>query len=273
MGRLRKGSSRKQKAQRQAASEAGITARSKAQKENLSPPSPSTRGIDEHKRRTAAAEAESARLRREHENLKKDKKNSARRERRHRKKIADLQNKIKAAQDELKESLAHGEAQVRKTLHKRSEDKLGWQRRIAEAERRVAEAERCRVWTEQELKSKISVLSQLRGVLRLTRRQIRNREQTLKKVRNGSRSAKHVLRMHAKRGRAYKIELRAIARVLVSSGCKEGKVGELMQDIAKVFGVDLDRAMSRRTVRRAVLEGLVASQVQLGVELKRYHEQ
>ncbi|KAJ7149121.1 hypothetical protein C8R46DRAFT_1310746, partial [Mycena filopes] len=66
----------------------------------------------------------------------------------------------------------------------------------------------------------------------------------------------------------YKVELRAIARILVSSGCKEGKVGDLMQDIARVFGVDLDRAMSRRTVRRAVLEGLVASQVQLGVEMK-----
>ncbi|KAK6987848.1 hypothetical protein R3P38DRAFT_2574273, partial [Favolaschia claudopus] len=73
--------------------------------------------------------------------------------------------------------------------------------------------------------------------------------------------------MRAKHGRAYKVELRAIARVLVSSGCKEGKVGQLLQDIAKIFGVDLDRAMSRRTVRRAVLEGLVASQVQLYVTM------
>ncbi|KAJ7712828.1 hypothetical protein DFH07DRAFT_763363, partial [Mycena maculata] len=74
--------------------------------------------------------------------------------------------------------------------------------------------------------------------------------------------------MRAKHGRAYKVELRAIARVLVSCGCKEGQVGDLMQDIARIFGVDLDRAMSRRTVRRAVLEGLVASQVQLGAEMK-----
>ncbi|KAK7029341.1 hypothetical protein R3P38DRAFT_2403834, partial [Favolaschia claudopus] len=87
------------------------------------------------------------------------------------------------------------------------------------------------------------------------------------RVRNGSHSAKHAVRMCAKKGRAYKVELRAIARVLVASGCKEGKVGELIQDIANIFGVDLDRAMSRRTVRRAVLEGLVASQVQLGVEM------
>ncbi|KAK6981436.1 hypothetical protein R3P38DRAFT_2578420 [Favolaschia claudopus] len=73
--------------------------------------------------------------------------------------------------------------------------------------------------------------------------------------------------MHAKHGRAYKVEPRAIAQVLVSSGCKEGKIGDLIQDIARIVGVDLDCAMSRRTVRRAVLEGLVASQVQLEVEL------
>ncbi|KAJ6588296.1 hypothetical protein B0H19DRAFT_1301001 [Mycena capillaripes] len=41
-----------------------------------------------------------------------------------------------------------------------------------------------------------------------------------------------------------------------------------MQDIARIFGIDLDRAMSRQTVRRAVLEGLIASQVQLGAEMK-----
>jgi hypothetical protein len=74
--------------------------------------------------------------------------------------------------------------------------------------------------------------------------------------------------MKAKRGRAYKVELRSLARVLVLCGCKEGEVGGLMQDIAKIFGIDLDRAMSRRTVRRAVLEGLVVSQIQLGVEIK-----
>ncbi|KAK7041261.1 hypothetical protein R3P38DRAFT_2512197, partial [Favolaschia claudopus] len=75
--------------------------------------------------------------------------------------------------------------------------------------------------------------------------------------------------MRAKRGRAYKVELRAIARVLVPSGCKQGKVGELIQDIAKIFGVDLDRAMSRKTVRRTIFEGMVAAQVQLGVEMKQ----
>ncbi|KAJ7817072.1 hypothetical protein B0H13DRAFT_1662960 [Mycena leptocephala] len=75
--------------------------------------------------------------------------------------------------------------------------------------------------------------------------------------------------MRAKRGRAYKVELRALARVLVLSGCKEGQTGNLMQDVAHIFGVDLDRAMSRRTVRRAVLEGLVASQIQLGAEIRQ----
>ncbi|KAK7034869.1 hypothetical protein R3P38DRAFT_2771930 [Favolaschia claudopus] len=107
MGRLQKGSSRKQKTQRKDASEAGVAARSKAQKENLVPPSPTTRTLNEHKRRTAAAEAESARLKRENINLKQDQKNSERREKRHKKKIADLKKKIKVAKKELEEAIAH----------------------------------------------------------------------------------------------------------------------------------------------------------------------
>lgn len=151
-------------------------------------------------------------------------------------------------------------------LAKKMDDKKGWARKLADAERQVHDAEFRAARSNSDLKKKISDLSQLRSVLRLARRQNRRRDDLSKRAKNGSRAAKHLVRMHAKSGRAYKVELRAIARVLVSSGCKEGKVGDIMQDIARVFGVDLDRAMSRRTVRRAVLEGLIASQVQLGVE-------
>jgi hypothetical protein len=153
-------------------------------------------------------------------------------------------------------------------LKRRAEDEKGWQRRLAEAQRRLDEAEQCTARSTQELKSKIGVLKQLRGSLRLARRQSNRHQELLERSNKGSGAAKHVLRMKAKRGRAYKVELRSLARVLVLCGCKEGEVGGLMQDIAKIFGIDLDRAMSRRTVRRAVLEGLVVSQIQLGVEIK-----
>ncbi|KAF8215156.1 hypothetical protein K438DRAFT_1955143 [Mycena galopus ATCC 62051] len=212
--------------------------------------------------------ADNMRLVAEIKQLEKEKKNAARRENRLRKKVADLNTKTQEAQEELRKATAHSEAQVRTMLKKKMEDDRRWQQRVAEAERKLDDAEYRRAWSNEELKKKISDLSQLRGVLRLARRQNNRRKEVSKRATNGSHSAKHLVRMRAKRGRAYKVELRAIARVLVSSGCKEGKVGDLMQDIACIFGVDLDRAMSRRTVRWAVLEGLVASQVQLGVEMK-----
>ncbi|KAK7036836.1 hypothetical protein R3P38DRAFT_3480612 [Favolaschia claudopus] len=207
----RRGMSRKQRQHLRRATDASSSAR----KENRAPPDAFTHA----ERRAQAAEAESVKLKREkkemhHEKKKKkknpvkDKRNASRRKRRQKKRIADLESKVKEAQEELKAAVAQSEAKAR----------------------RHAEG--------------------------------------LERVKNRSHSAQHVVRMHAKHGRAYKVEPRAIAQVLVSSGCKEGKIGDLIQDITRIVGVDLDRAMSRRTVRRAVLEGLVASQVQLEVELK-----
>ncbi|KAJ7731851.1 hypothetical protein B0H16DRAFT_1770785 [Mycena metata] len=239
MGRTPKsgtGLSRKQKTQRRQALEA-------RNKENVpggslpQPPlSPKSHAL-----------ADNVRLQAEVKQMKKEKKNAARRENRLKKKNADLKNKVEEAQKQLNEATAHGEAQVRMVLKKRTEDARGWQRRVAEAERRIHDAEFKFAWSRDELKKKIADLSHLRGVLRLVRRQNNRHSEASKRAKNGSRSAKHLVRMHAKRGRAYKVELRAIARVLVSNGCKEGKVGDLMQDIAHIFGVDLDRAMSRRT--------------------------
>ncbi|KAJ7187560.1 hypothetical protein GGX14DRAFT_580983 [Mycena pura] len=217
-----------------------------------------SRAIQDLKRRADAAEISEKKIIRENEQLKREQKKAARREKRHRQKINNLKQRVKEAEDEFQKATAHGEAQVRKILKRRAEDENGWRRRLANAGRRLSEAEQHRARTTEELKTKLGALAHLRAVSSSLR----------ERSKNGSRTAKHILRMRAKRGRAYKVELRAIARVLVSSGCKEGKVGDLMQDIARIFGVDLDRAMSRRTVRRAVLEGLVASQVQLGVEMK-----
>ncbi|KAJ7784853.1 hypothetical protein DFH07DRAFT_763466 [Mycena maculata] len=219
-------------------------ARGTAQKENI-PLSPKSRAIETQKHRADAAEAEN-------DKLKQDKKNSARRERRHKKKIADLKQKTKEAEDKLKKAIAYGEAQRQSDVSVK-QNTAGHSRTSSS-------------------RQKITALSQLRGVLQLARQQNNRHKEALKRANGGSCSAKHLIRMRAKHGRAYKVELRAIARVLVSCGCKEGQVGDLMQDIARIFGVDLDRAMSWRTVRRAVLEGLVASQVQLGAEMKYTEE-
>jgi chromosome segregation ATPase len=266
MGRQNKGLSLSKKKQLREACNAHETF-SNTGKENTNPStpwqlvlSPKSRQIQRHKQRADAAEAEN-------QKLKHEQKNAARREKRHKQKISKLEQEIKEAEDELSKATAHGEAQVRSVLKKRADDEKRWRSRLAEAECRLGEAELKKSATTAELRKKLDVLGQVRRALRLAWRQSNRQQDQVRKLRS-SPTSKHVLRMRAKRGRAYKVELRALARVLVTCGCKEGQVGDLMQDIAKNFGIDLDRAMSRRTVRRAVLEGLVASQVQLGAEIK-----
>ncbi|KAF7303520.1 hypothetical protein MIND_00581200 [Mycena indigotica] len=66
-----------------------------------------------------------------------------------------------------------------------------------------------------------------------------------------------------------KEEIRSIMRILISCGCKQGWVGEVVQSVAAVFGINLDRALSRRTVGRILLESLVMGRMQMGFELQQ----
>jgi hypothetical protein len=65
----------------------------------------------------------------------------------------------------------------------------------------------------------------------------------------------------------YTIEARKLARLMADSGCARRKVGPLMEWIGEVFGVQLNRSMSRRTVGRAIEEGGVAAKIQVIYEL------
>lgn len=65
----------------------------------------------------------------------------------------------------------------------------------------------------------------------------------------------------------YTPEARALARFVAKSGCAREKVGPLIRDIANFFGITVKNAMSRRSVGRAILEGGIAAEVQLGYEL------
>lgn len=65
----------------------------------------------------------------------------------------------------------------------------------------------------------------------------------------------------------YTPESRALARIMVKGGCSQAKVGPLIQKVAAVLGVKIDRTMSRRTVQRAILEGGVAAKMQLAFEI------
>ncbi|KAJ7744781.1 hypothetical protein DFH07DRAFT_776983 [Mycena maculata] len=153
--------------------------------------------------------------------------NSARCQKRHKKKILDLAKKVKNAEKELVYAIAHGEAEVHKVLKRKAEDEKGWQRQVAEAEHCLTNAEQCAASSTEELKTKLGVLGWVRGVLRLMQRQLAYQKQVREHACNSSPAAKHVLHMQAKWGWAYKVELRALARVLVSCGCKEASQVQL----------------------------------------------
>ncbi|EAU93106.2 hypothetical protein CC1G_11301 [Coprinopsis cinerea okayama7 len=65
----------------------------------------------------------------------------------------------------------------------------------------------------------------------------------------------------------YTAEARALARYMVATGTAEAKVGEAIQRIGSVMGLDVEHKMSKRTVQRAVMEGGIAGDIQLAVEI------
>ena len=65
----------------------------------------------------------------------------------------------------------------------------------------------------------------------------------------------------------YSPKARELARTLVAAGCSREYVGRVIKAICKNAGVTVQGSMSRRTVSRAVLEGEIAAQIQIGHEL------
>jgi len=60
--------------------------------------------------------------------------------------------------------------------------------------------------------------------------------------------------------------MRKLMRMLVANGCPRSNVGKVLSLVAAHFGVKIGVA-SRRTVSRVVLEGYIASKMQIGFEI------
>jgi len=65
----------------------------------------------------------------------------------------------------------------------------------------------------------------------------------------------------------YTPEARRLARLLVSSGAAERKVGEAMQEIGSVLGVEIKEWVSTRSIQHFVLEKGVAADLQVIYEI------
>lgn len=70
------------------------------------------------------------------------------------------------------------------------------------------------------------------------------------------------LRMKSKG--VYTPESRALMRTLVTSGCSQRNIGSVIKSVGSLMGVKLVDTVSRRSVRRALIEGGVASKIQVG---------
>lgn len=80
-------------------------------------------------------------------------------------------------------------------------------------------------------------------------------------------SGLHLARRIESKG-VYTAEARALMRELAKAGCAPSKTGKVIQMVARLAGANYTSKLSRRTVRRAIIEGGVAAKMQLGYEIK-----
>ncbi|KAF7982655.1 hypothetical protein HWV62_27105 [Athelia sp. TMB] len=77
----------------------------------------------------------------------------------------------------------------------------------------------------------------------------------------------HLARRIESKG-VYTAEARALMRELAKAGCAPSKTGKVIEMVAQLGGANYTSKLSRRTVRRAIIEGGVAAKMQLGYEIK-----
>ncbi|KAG1893069.1 uncharacterized protein F5891DRAFT_900556, partial [Suillus fuscotomentosus] len=69
--------------------------------------------------------------------------------------------------------------------------------------------------------------------------------------------------------RAYTVEARSLARYLIHTGCSQELIGRVIQKIGILAGVSASYIMIRRTVSQALIEGGVATSIQLGYKISQ----
>ena len=126
--------------------------------------------------------------------------------------------------------------------------------------------ESMRLWQARvtELEAKKLNLMQTRAVLQKRNKRITSQLKVLKERMRKKQQASS-FRM-TQRG-IYTRQTRALARLMVSSGMAEAKVGAALQEIGKSFGINIKHKMSKHTVQRAILEAGVAADLQLAYEM------
>ncbi|RXW11523.1 hypothetical protein EST38_g14331, partial [Candolleomyces aberdarensis] len=122
---------------------------------------------------------------------------------------------------------------------------------------------------------KISHMEESSSRLRTTLRNMTKRVRRISdiKLTASRRATKQATEFSLKEdGGAFSAQARGMAREMVNCGVPERKVGDAIQKIGQAMGLKVKQKMSEGTVRRAVLEGGVMADLQLGYELSNTPE-
>lgn len=119
--------------------------------------------------------------------------------------------------------------------------------------------------TTQKIKSLEGALSETRHKNRIYARQCARIPEIKKTaVKKANKENKKVNLLH--KG-VYSPAARQLARVLTHAGCSRQYVSKVIKIVCETAGIEVKGDMSRRTVGRVILEGGMASEVQLGHEI------
>ncbi|KAJ7430216.1 hypothetical protein B0H11DRAFT_1676382, partial [Mycena galericulata] len=109
------------------------------------------------------------------------------------------------------------------------------------------------------------VTDALRKKIKALKQQVQRAAQTLSRSITRAQKKGQIGRVTEKG--IYTVRARKLARIMADCGCAREKIGSLMERVGEIFGVYVNRAMSRRTVGRAILEGGIAAKMQATFEL------
>ncbi|KAI4517349.1 hypothetical protein K525DRAFT_211091 [Schizophyllum commune Loenen D] len=203
------------------------------------------------------------RLERRMKKLQKDLKNTAAREKRRRAAEDRLRQQNKELKIQMREAERAAEWRIKNLLLANGQSVEAFEMKLRHADARLqavlasnekltgmSEKDRARVQAMQR------TIHNLKAIVRRGRKARRRR-----KERQGP-------ALLIKNKHMYSRQLRTLVRQLVAGGCSLNKVGGILKEVASVFGVQLGRVISRRTVQRIVLEGLILARTQQGFELQ-----
>lgn len=169
----------------------------------------------------------------------------------------DLKEREKAAVADMKLERRRREMEVKK-MHLLQKEVHDLQQQIIRDAAEARRVGRMRIEERQDFRQTIANLL----------KQARRAKASLIRAKAASKTPKS-LSARIRKGRSYTWEARQLARDIVEVGCARSRVGTVIEKVAKTFGVEIKSLMSERTVSRAILEGGIASQLQLAYEWAR----